>query len=392
VDLDALTDGKTATGMPRRRRADDMTASGPIVLPPLSAPELSADFGAGDETWMPPSEVRSSGSLPSRHRGTTAAVPVQEPEPAPALGVEQRTSLFSSFRSLGDMDVAGPDSTLQLDAVSEDPAALPEQLSPAAPIAAPRAAEPSERHGHDEPPAFEALMADLPSRRSMRDVPSANRKRGLFGRRPGAGDDRTDEQPAWPDPVSGPVSAPASTPAPEPVRSSVLRSAAGAPQPTPAPYSPPPASVAPTGGGHGGSGTTYRGGVLPLRSPQPDPLADPLDLDYVPDTVEARSDWMASAVLYEEMSTLLRRGVFQEENVAPKNESETYRPLSVAASDAGGLTRRTRGNEPAGPADRFTARIERDPEQLRARLSAFQSATARGRDEAGDARGSTWTP
>jgi len=39
--------------------------------------------------------------------------------------------------------------------------------------------------------------------------------------------------------------------------------------------------------------------------------------------------------------------------------------------------------------DRFTAKIDRDPEQLRARLAAFQSATARGRVEADDETGST---
>jgi hypothetical protein len=125
--------------------------------------------------------------------------------------------------------------------------------------------------------------------------------------------------------------------------------------------------------------TSYSGSVLPLRSTS-NPADDPLDPEYVPDTVEARSEWMASAVLYEEMSTLLRRGVFQEENVTAKND-DTYRPTTVA-TEGGGLVRRTRNDAAAAPADRFTARIERDPEQLRARLSAFQSATARGRNEA----------
>jgi hypothetical protein len=119
--------------------------------------------------------------------------------------------------------------------------------------------------------------------------------------------------------------------------------------------------------------------VLPLRSTS-DPGQDPLDPQYVPDTVEARSEWMASAVLYEEMSTLLRRGVFQEENVTANHDDQSYRPTTVTPTGAG-LVRRTRSGSVAQPTDRFTATIERDPEQLRARLSAFQSATARGRSE-----------
>ncbi|MGH3589244.1 MAG: hypothetical protein ACRDQ0_23280, partial [Pseudonocardia sp.] len=126
--------------------------------------------------------------------------------------------------------------------------------------------------------------------------------------------------------------------------------------------------------------TAYGGSVLPLRPTEP-AAQDPLDPHFVPDTVEARSEWMASAVLYEEMSTMLQRGVFQEGNVTSTNE-QTYRPTTVASA-AGGLARRQRTGEPASSTDRFTARIERDPEQLRSRLSAFQSATSRGRTDAG---------
>jgi hypothetical protein len=123
----------------------------------------------------------------------------------------------------------------------------------------------------------------------------------------------------------------------------------------------------------------YGESVLPLRSTS-GRLTDPLDPHYVPDTVEARSEWMASAVLYEEMSTLMQRGVFQEGIVTTSEPEPTYQPTTVVP-EALGLTRRSRGGEPVVSPDRFTARIERDPEQLRARLSAFQSATARGRTE-----------
>lgn len=109
---------------------------------------------------------------------------------------------------------------------------------------------------------------------------------------------------------------------------------------------------------------------------------DPLDPEYVRDSVEARSEWTASAVLYEEMTSLLRRGAFQEDDV---KENDSYRPAAVNTEVVnGGLTRRTRGASGTGAdptVERLSARIDRDPEQLRSRLSAFQSATARGRSE-----------
>ncbi|MEU4363394.1 ATP-binding protein [Promicromonospora sp. NPDC023987] len=132
---------------------------------------------------------------------------------------------------------------------------------------------------------------------------------------------------------------------------------------------------------------------------------DPLDPEYVRDSVEARSEWTASAVLYEEMTSLLRRGAYQEDDV---KENDSYRPAAVNTEVVGGgLTRRTRGASGTGAdptVERLSARIDRDPEQLRSRLSAFQSATARGRSESVDegesehengkkvAGDSTWAP
>ncbi|OLT49137.1 hypothetical protein [Cellulosimicrobium sp. CUA-896] len=121
------------------------------------------------------------------------------------------------------------------------------------------------------------------------------------------------------------------------------------------------------------------------------PELEPLDADYITDSVEARSDWMASAVLYEEMSTLLSgAGDFQETSLEGP-DGGTYQPLRVEPTASSGLTRRSRGQDREGYVDRFTARIDRDPEQLRARLSAFQSGTARGRVEGTDETSSTWT-
>ncbi len=484
VDLDSLTDGTTSVGMPRRRRStagdtrSERPDTGPIVLPPLEAPALP---DLVDETttdsWRPPSAVESSpGALPSRHRARpgTGPVPIPEPEPAsaPVLNVEQRSGLFSGFRSMDSLDTSDTDSTLQLDAVTEDPAALPDAIAPfgdsapqdetpapapavsevpmpAAPPALPvrDAPVPSEPQPVDEPqpveraaadpiawapqqpaepaperptsepawaerdaapaapaaavstesgqgqyeslPAFEDLIADLPGRRASRETPSSGRKRGLFGRKPSTEpSNATSTFPA----TSGPAPAGAS---PWSTRPEDGGTAPAVPEPAPAPeaYRPPMPTVneAPAPAAHpdpeeAHRTTSYGGSVLPLRSTDA-AGGDPLDPHYVPDTVEARSEWMASAVLYEEMSTLLQRGVFQEGNVTSTNE-QTYRPTTVA-NEAGGLARRQRAGESTASTERFTARIERDPEQLRSRLSAFQSATSRGRNDAGAVRAST---
>ncbi|MFC8600008.1 ATP-binding protein [Isoptericola sp. NPDC057191] len=510
VDLDALTDGTTSIGMPRRRRSDAAHAetspgvdTGPIVLPPLATPNLpNLVDDTTTDAWRPPSAVEASAtSLPSRHRAEPEPA-AAEPEAvsAPVLGVDQRAGLFSSFRSMGSIDASETESTLQLDAVTEDPAALPGELAPvayeepaahvavplhepqpepepvpapapqpvahepyrpatevspvvalptrasaaapapAAPMApmapvAPARPEPQEAAPaafaapatsafepvvrevpetatsafdpvtpaaglppRDEPapaqdafqelPAFEDLISDLPTRRAAREneAAQAGRRRGLFGRKPSSED-------------AAPVATrfPAATgTAPEAARA---EPAPFEPAPfEPAPYDASPFDAAPAAyeapreaprpePREEPAATSYGGSVLPLR-PTETGGNDPLDPHFVPDTVEARSEWMASAVLYEEMSTMLQRGVFQEGNVTSTNEEQTYRPTTVS-SVSGGLARRQRAGESSASAERFTARIERDPEQLRSRLSAFQSATSRGRDDAGAFRAST---
>ena len=304
-------------------------------------------------------------------------------------------------------------------------------------------------------PRFEELMADLPTRRSLRE--SQARKRGLFGRRP-----RTtatpQARPAGPSPEAlasrpvgaPPVAAPAPTPeAPAPVPASALAAAPVAAPPAAAPTPPPqeaqaparssafaprtgqPAAAAnasafapeapvapvqetrtlapvqdvPAAGGYVAPEPSYTapepapspaaagyGPPTPLVRRQVGDAIEPLEPGYIADSVEARSDWMASAVLYEEMSTLLQGSTdFQEATLADPNDG-IYQPLTVDGTTASGLTRRARGEDREGYVDRFTARIDRDPEQLRARLSAFQSATARGRVEGQDETSSTWSP
>ncbi len=300
-------------------------------------------------------------------------------------------------------------------------------------------------------PRFEELMADLPTRRSLRE--SQARKRGLFGRRPrttatpqasrpaGPSAEALASRPAGSTPAPAAAAPAASNPvapapaAPAPVQAApAARQEPGAPArtsafapradlpaaPTPSfapeapaapvqetrslppvqddPYSAarpsvpePAASAAAWDAAPARDAASGYGPPSPLaRRPVAESL-EPLDAGYVSDSVEARSDWMASAVLYEEMSTLLQGSTdFQEATLADPNDG-IYQPLKVDAA-ASGLARRSRGEERDGYVDRFTARIDRDPEQLRARLSAFQSATARGRVEGQDETSSTWNP
>ncbi|WP_354050088.1 ATP-binding protein [Cellulosimicrobium sp. 4261] len=316
-------------------------------------------------------------------------------------------------------------------------------------------------------PRFEELMADLPTRRSLRE--SQARKRGLFGRRPrttatpqatrpagpsaealasrpaGSTSAPASSAPVAPNPASPAPAAPAPVqpaPAPQepgaPARTSAFAPRAdlpAAPTPSFAPEAPadpvqetrslPPVQDAPFRAVDRSSAPEPAAAAASAWAPAesrpepapaaawdaapagetasgygpPSPLArrpvaeslEPLDAGYVSDSVEARSDWMASAVLYEEMSTLLQGSTdFQEATLADPNDG-IYQPLKVDAA-ASGLARRSRGEERDGYVDRFTARIDRDPEQLRARLSAFQSATARGRVEGQDETSSTWNP
>ncbi|MBD9699235.1 nitrate- and nitrite sensing domain-containing protein [Flavimobilis sp. GY10621] len=123
VDLDALTDGATATGMPRRRTRVDADATAPsvtlsgdldesaIVLPETVAPALPAEFAASAEAWTPPQAditvsalpTRGGASLPLRSRNGAPA-PIEAPVAPTASeldadSVPARAAVFSSFRT-----------------------------------------------------------------------------------------------------------------------------------------------------------------------------------------------------------------------------------------------------------------------------------------------------
>ncbi|MGW6003776.1 ATP-binding protein [Oerskovia enterophila] len=409
------------------------------AAPDVSATDISVpDFVPDDGTWAPQFAIEPLG--PSEGEAPVAEVPVapvapvvevpvvQAPVVLPVRGEEQSTPVLD----LPQRDVpvvaeppvqqfAPPAAQAAPPVVAYEPPPVspatsfePPVVQPAAPVVAyeapaGQAAPVAPAHQEEIPeelsfealPKFEDLMADLPTRRSLRE--SQARKRGIFNRRPRTGtlpvirpsaaalssQPAGADQPApaayeQPQAPAAQQAAPVAYPQPQ---APAYQQPQAAPQPVafaapaaPTSFAPPPAAAQPQ--------APVQAAPAPLvRRPAQEQI-EPLDPTYVSDSVEARSDWIASAVLYEEMSTLLRNGP-EVQGKAFAESAGTYSPQAQSDVTASGLTRRARTVNREEYVDRFTAKIDRDPEQLRARLAAFQSATARGRVEADDETGST---
>ncbi|WP_169925419.1 HAMP domain-containing sensor histidine kinase [Sanguibacter antarcticus] len=127
VDLEALTDGATSVGMPRRRSSSSTTetpavASTPdvsdtqsaMVLPPLESANPAIDLSSpGDLNWSPPQALgeRLPLGLPSRARGTEAPVSFGHLEPVqdePILDGERRSAMFNKFRTRSSVEADAP--------------------------------------------------------------------------------------------------------------------------------------------------------------------------------------------------------------------------------------------------------------------------------------------
>jgi HAMP domain-containing protein/anti-sigma regulatory factor (Ser/Thr protein kinase) len=421
------------------------------AAPDVSATDISVpDFVPDDGTWAPqfaieplaPAEVPASevpeaaapvvseptseAPQPELPQRTAPVVhePVVEAPSASAPELPQRTAQASQV-PVHDVPTV-PASTYQAPAQQqpvqqyrEPQAYAPQPVQEQQPVQvqAPAAQAPHEPEAREEIPEelsfealprFEDLMADLPTRRSLRE--SQARKRGIFNRRPRTGampvvtpsaaalaSQPAGSAPHMPQPVAfqqpsarveqtAPVQQPAAFQQVAPVQQPVAYQHPAAPTAFAPPQAPAQAPAATPTVGHESVGGPA--GSTPLvRRPAPEPI-EPLDPGYVSDSVEARSDWIASAVLYEEMSTLLRNGP-EVQGKAYADSAGTYSPQERSDVTSSGLTRRARTVNREEYVDRFTAKIDRDPEQLRARLAAFQSATARGRVEADDETGST---
>jgi len=402
-----------------------------------SVPDVDPSALQLEDTGWEPQLVLGEPALPSRGEQTASAA-LSEAQAASALWEPAADGAPSSpYSDLGGYfgRQEAPDAVETPD-VAPAPAAQPAQPSddayastPGFPAETP--AGPAEQapeavsEAHDDAllydqalPAFDELLTNLPTRRDVREA--AKRNRGWFRRgysqqaytealqtltqptpvvpassihsaealgltgvtrtsalpgpmpaaEPASGSTASAEQHAPVEPYA-PVSAPADAAPPVPVEPpAAVRQEPFTPayQPAPAP------ELTPVRPSHDTTPAAARS-ELPSRSLQPRSL-DPLDTEYVVDPVTAKSEWLASAVLYEEMTTLLRTNSFD-----PAPTGATYQPV-VELTTGPTLTRRARRQQESTGQQSANDRIDRDAEVLRERLRAFQSATRRAREDA----------
>jgi hypothetical protein len=200
-------------------------------------------------------------------------------------------------------------------------------------------------------------------------------RRGLFGRKKKR-DDETDEAlPAAPQRAAEPVALTPRTPA-------VFSPGAGSPAPAPVAFSPEPVLAVPA------ATDQSAWAPAPSRNTLPDLASGSWNPAPVPDTALAElgkiagttDSWSPPGQISSDMSSMLAmRSNIQEQALAELSQLSSYRPAAVDTSQGGGLTRRTRGEVAESTDDLASQKISRDAAELRSRLSAFQSATSRGR-------------
>ncbi len=138
VNLEALTDGTTQTGMPKRRvsalpQAEAFTPeipteqpatptglpsrgaghmTGPdlheedIVLPPLQTPLAPVVSEENDVAWAPAAAAAPAASLPTRRASAPPVIDFAQEEEVKPQAPERRSAMFSSFRSFNPNDLA----------------------------------------------------------------------------------------------------------------------------------------------------------------------------------------------------------------------------------------------------------------------------------------------
>ncbi len=141
VNLEALTDGTTQTGMPKRRvsalpQAEAFTPeipteqpvtptglpsrgaghmTGPdlheedIVLPPLQTPLAPVVSEDSDVSWAPATAAAPAASLPTRRASAQPVIDLAQEEEVKPQAPERRSAMFSSFRSFNPNDLAAAD-------------------------------------------------------------------------------------------------------------------------------------------------------------------------------------------------------------------------------------------------------------------------------------------
>ena len=196
VDLDALTDGETSGGLPRRRAHDGDFASGTlgadgraIVLPKLIEMPLSAELSVPVDRWVPPTSADDGGSLlPSRRR---SVVQREEPFDDPYADFVATPTPLAESPAEG---IAADRSAAQESAADESP------IAPTSVVAGPSVESsvvgiPAESPAAESPaesPAAQNPAAENPAADSPADAPAPPKplRKGLFagfrGRAPDA--------------------------------------------------------------------------------------------------------------------------------------------------------------------------------------------------------------
>lgn len=223
-------------------------------------------------------------------------------------------------------------------------------------------------------PSFADVLSDAPTRRSTRQR-EAPVRRGLFGRKKKRDGEPDEVLPAAPQRAAAPVALTPRTPA-------VFSPDARPQAPAPVAFSPEPVLASPA------VVDQAAWTPAPSRSTLPDLASGSWNPAPVPDTALAElgkiagatDSWTPPGQISSDMSSMLAmRSNIQEQALAELSQLSSYRPAAVDTSQGGGLTRRTRGEVAESTDDLASQKISRDAAELRSRLSAFQSATSRGR-------------
>ncbi|KQR11833.1 hypothetical protein ASF78_11490 [Cellulomonas sp. Leaf334] len=314
-------------------------------------------------------------AAPVQEEAPVWAAPVQEAAPAwptfQAPQVEAPTQLFTPIEAAA---AAEPEPAPQAPVHQEAPVAYaaPEAAAPAwAPTAAAPAAQ---------VPFSEVTQTPSPA---QADDAKGRRKWGLFGRK--KGDDGAPE-------ISAPVpvqEAPVSQSQVAPVRTSAWTADASAPQsPTgadssqswmasttwsaPAAPAPQPNAPAPLEPVSAGSWAPPEWAARPGGNPAP---SSTVPQPALPPSVAPRV-----GTLDDEVAAMLAlRSDIQEQALSELSQLSAYRPAATGGN-AERLTRRVPTAVPATTVTEDEGKpVQRDADQLRSRLSSFQSGTSRGR-------------
>lgn len=345
-----------------------------VYLEPDDEAEVGTDVAPEPEPEPAPVAEAPAWAAPVEEEAPVWAAPVQEAAPAwptfQAPQVEAPTQLFTPIEAAAAVD---PEPAPQAPVYQEAPAAYaaPEAVAPAwAPTAAPAA------------PAPFSEVTQTPSPAQADDA-KGRRKWGLFGRK--KGDDGAPE-------TSGPVpvqEAPVSQSQVAPVRTSAWTADAAAPQsPTgadssqswmasttwsaPAAPAPQPNAPAPLEPVSAGSWAPPEWAARPGGNPAP---SSTVPQPALPPSVAPRV-----GTLDDEVAAMLAlRSDIQEQALSELSQLSAYRPAATGGN-AERLTRRVPTAVPATTVSEDEGKpVQRDADQLRSRLSSFQSGTSRGR-------------